>query len=64
MSSYMQKVGLKLFKGHLEQYAPPDPLYEYYNDAKGKQRRKKVITAFSPQLRTRFSGLIPLFFYI
>ncbi|KAG9314807.1 hypothetical protein JVU11DRAFT_3897 [Chiua virens] len=41
MSAYMQKVGLKLFKQHLENYTPPDPLYEYYNDAKGKQRRKK-----------------------
>ncbi|KAF8434117.1 hypothetical protein L210DRAFT_3554086 [Boletus edulis BED1] len=41
MSSYMQKVGIDLFKQHLDNYAPPDPLYEYYTDAKGKQRRKK-----------------------
>ncbi|KAI9568187.1 hypothetical protein HD554DRAFT_2100674 [Boletus coccyginus] len=41
MSAYMQKVGVKLFQQHLEGYAPPDPLYEYYSDAKGKQRRKK-----------------------
>jgi len=37
----MQKVGVKLFQQHLEQYSPPDPLYEYYTDAHGKQRRKK-----------------------
>ncbi|KIK80489.1 hypothetical protein PAXRUDRAFT_158549 [Paxillus rubicundulus Ve08.2h10] len=41
MSSYMQKVGVKLFQQHLDQYSPPDPLYEYYTDARGKQRRKK-----------------------
>ncbi|KAH0832880.1 hypothetical protein J3R83DRAFT_11832 [Lanmaoa asiatica] len=41
MSTYMQEVGVKLFRKHLEQYAPPDPLYEYYSDAKGKQHRKK-----------------------
>ncbi|KAF9223934.1 hypothetical protein BS17DRAFT_795963 [Gyrodon lividus] len=41
MSSYMQKVGVKLFQQHLEQYSPPDPLYEHYTDARGKQRRKK-----------------------
>ena len=54
MSAYMQKVGAKLFQQHLEKYTPPDPLYEYYTDAKGKQRRKKVNTAFSPQLRAHY----------
>lgn len=48
MSAYMQQVGVKLFRQHLENYAPPDPVYEYYSDAKGKQRRKKVSMAFSP----------------
>ncbi|KAF9236269.1 hypothetical protein BU15DRAFT_89212 [Melanogaster broomeanus] len=41
MSSYMQTAGVKLFQQHLEQYSPPDPLYEYYTDARGRQRRKK-----------------------
>ena len=54
MSAYIQNVGVKLFRQHLEQYAPADPVYEYYNDAKGKQRRKKVITA--SKLRIRFTG--------
>ena len=54
MSAYMQQVGAKLFRQHLEQYTPPDPLYEYYTDAKGKQRRKKVNTAFSLRLRAHF----------
>lgn len=45
MSTYMQNVGVKLFRQHLEHYTPPDPLYEYYTDTKGKQRRKKVNTA-------------------
>lgn len=48
MSNYMRDVGIKLFRQNLEQYAPQDPLYEYYTDAKGKQRRKKASTAFSP----------------
>ncbi|KIJ60363.1 hypothetical protein HYDPIDRAFT_161048 [Hydnomerulius pinastri MD-312] len=41
MSTYIQKVGAKLFEKHLEQYTPPDPLYEFYTDNRGRQRRKK-----------------------
>ncbi|KAH7884265.1 hypothetical protein F5I97DRAFT_1888111 [Phlebopus sp. FC_14] len=41
MSTYLRKAGTKLFEKHLEQYAPPDPLYEFYTDGGGKQRRKK-----------------------
>ncbi|KAF8557093.1 hypothetical protein OG21DRAFT_1505713, partial [Imleria badia] len=51
MSAYMQNIGVKLFRQHLENYTPPDPLYEYYTDAKGKQRRKKrdVPAGLSPR---------------
>ncbi|KAH7921712.1 hypothetical protein BV22DRAFT_1038312 [Leucogyrophana mollusca] len=41
MSSYLQKAGTKLFEQHLEQYSPADPLYEYYTDERGRQKRKK-----------------------
>lgn len=37
-----REVGLKLFKDHLEQYQPVDPLYETYTDNKGRQKRRKV----------------------
>ncbi|KDQ59090.1 hypothetical protein JAAARDRAFT_33820 [Jaapia argillacea MUCL 33604] len=40
-SSFAQKAGKKLFEKHLTQYTPADPLYEYYTDAKGKQKRRK-----------------------
>lgn len=42
MTSYLQKAGTKLFEKHLEQYQPQDPLYEFYTDSRGKQRRRKV----------------------
>ena len=45
--SRTRNTGAKLFRQHLEHYAPPDPLYEYY---KGKQRRKEASTAFPPRL--------------
>jgi len=31
----------KLFAKHLERYTPEDPLYEFYTDNKGKQKRRK-----------------------
>jgi hypothetical protein len=37
-----QKAGKRLFEKHLEQYAPQDPLYEFYTDDRGKQRRRQV----------------------
>src|SRR5690242_4516059 len=42
MSKLVGKAGKKLFERHLQQYAPEDPVYEYYTDAKGKQKRRKV----------------------
>lgn len=42
MTAIAQKAGLKLFEKHLQQYAPVDPLYETYTDAKGRQKRRKV----------------------
>jgi len=41
MTSYLQNTGIKLFAQHLEQYSPPDPLYEFYLDDRGRQKRKK-----------------------
>jgi hypothetical protein len=42
MTSYLQKAGTRLFEKNLEQYQPEDPLYEFYTDDRGKQRRRKV----------------------
>lgn len=36
-----KKAGKTLFENHLEQYAPQDPLYEFYTDDRGKQRRRQ-----------------------
>ncbi|KAF5393151.1 hypothetical protein D9757_001329 [Collybiopsis confluens] len=44
MDHILNSAGKKLFERHLEQYAPVDPLYEYYTDRKGKQRRKRAST--------------------
>jgi hypothetical protein len=44
-SALAQKAGLKLFQQNIQQYAPVDPLYETYTDAKGRQHRRKVRTA-------------------
>ncbi|KIK67823.1 hypothetical protein GYMLUDRAFT_36602 [Collybiopsis luxurians FD-317 M1] len=41
MDSIINSAGKKLFEKHLEQYAPSDPMYEYYTDKKGKQRRRR-----------------------
>ncbi|KAF8071609.1 hypothetical protein FPV67DRAFT_883930 [Lyophyllum atratum] len=43
MSALLGKAGKKLFERHLEQYAPKDPLYEFYTDDKGKKRRRKRV---------------------
>jgi hypothetical protein len=40
-SKIAKKAGMKVFERHLEQYTPKDPLYEFYTDANGKQRRRK-----------------------
>ncbi|KAJ3514656.1 hypothetical protein NLJ89_g2251 [Agrocybe chaxingu] len=40
MSALVGKAGKKLFENHLEQYAPADPLYEYYTE-NGKEKRRK-----------------------
>jgi len=40
-TSIGQKAGKRLFEKHLEQYAPQDPLYEFYTDDRGKQRRRQ-----------------------
>lgn len=42
MDSILQKTGKKLFEKHLEKYAAEDPLYEYYADDKGREKRRKV----------------------
>ena len=42
MSSFVESTGKKLFAKHLERYTPEDPLYEFYTDNKGKQKRRKV----------------------
>jgi len=42
MSALLGKAGKELFAKHIERYAPADPLYENYTDAKGRQRRRKV----------------------
>ncbi|TFK50228.1 hypothetical protein OE88DRAFT_1611224, partial [Heliocybe sulcata] len=36
-----QTYGKKLFQKHLEQYQPSDPLYEYYTNDRGKQKKRK-----------------------
>jgi hypothetical protein len=42
MSAILGKAGKKIFERNLEQYAPPDPLYEFYIDDRGKKQRRKV----------------------
>ncbi|KAJ8496654.1 hypothetical protein ONZ45_g12380 [Pleurotus djamor] len=40
-SALLGKAGKKLFEKHMEQYAPSDPMYEFYVDESGNQRRRK-----------------------
>jgi hypothetical protein len=42
MSSFVEATGKKLFAKHLEKYTPEDPLYEFYTNKHGKQKRRKV----------------------
>ena len=42
MTEFIGKAGKKLFARHIERYAPEDPLYEFYTDERGKQKRRKV----------------------
>lgn len=44
MTTLLNKAGKELFAKHLEQYAPQDPLYEFYTNDRGKQKRRKVRT--------------------
>lgn len=46
MSSLIGPTGKKLFAKHLEKYTPEDPLYEFYINKKGKQKRRKVKCPF------------------
>lgn len=42
MATYIgKKAGKKLFEQHLEHYTPQDPLYEFYTDERGRQRRRQ-----------------------
>lgn len=56
MTSYLQKAGTRLFEKNLEQYQPEDPLYEFYTDNRGKQRRRK--RAIPPGLSTRDAKIL------
>lgn len=40
-SAFAQKVGVKLFKKHLRNYEPADPMYETYVDKKGRTKRRR-----------------------
>ena len=42
MSYFLNKAGKDFFRKHMEQYVPPDPLYEYTTDNKGHKKRSKV----------------------
>jgi hypothetical protein len=42
MDAFLTKAGKRLFEKHIEQYAPPDPLYESYMDEKGREKRRQV----------------------
>jgi hypothetical protein len=46
MSSFIEATGKKLFAKHLEKYTPEDPLYEFYTNKHGKQKRRKVKLSF------------------
>lgn len=47
MNTFMETAGKKVFEKHLEQYAPSDPLYEYYTNNKGKQKKRRVLVPTS-----------------
>jgi hypothetical protein len=56
MTSYLQNAGMRLFQKNLEQYKPEDPLYEFYTDKRGKQRRRK--RAIPPGLSARDAKIL------
>lgn len=41
MNSFLQTQTTKLFRKHLEQYVPQDPMYETYTDSRGRQKRRR-----------------------
>jgi len=43
-----KQYGRKAFEQQLEHYTPVDPVYDYYTDAKGKKKRRKVRIGQAP----------------
>ncbi|KAJ3883936.1 hypothetical protein F5051DRAFT_2749 [Lentinula edodes] len=56
MDHFLNSAGKKLFERHLQQYAPTDPMYESYVDAKGKERRRR--RAIPPGLSSRDAKIL------
>ncbi|KIL61514.1 hypothetical protein M378DRAFT_166794 [Amanita muscaria Koide BX008] len=56
MSYFLNKAGKDLFRKHIEQYTPPDPLYDYTVDSKGKKIRSK--RAIPPGLSKRDAKIL------
>ncbi|KAH9475721.1 hypothetical protein JR316_0011280 [Psilocybe cubensis] len=56
MTTLLNKAGKELFAKHLEQYAPQDPLYEFYTNERGKQKRRK--RAIPPGLSKRDAKIL------
>ena len=42
MSTLLNSAGRRLFARHVAQYAPQDPMYESYTDARGRSKRRRV----------------------
>lgn len=42
MESFLLGRGKKLLSQRIQDFEPPDPLYETYTDNKGRQKRRKV----------------------
>ncbi|KAF7343462.1 hypothetical protein MVEN_01779000 [Mycena venus] len=40
-NALLNKAGKALFEKHLQQYAPSDPMYEEYTDARGRKKRRR-----------------------
>ncbi|KAJ3741494.1 hypothetical protein DFH05DRAFT_350600 [Lentinula detonsa] len=56
MDNLLNSAGKKLFERHLQQYAPTDPMYETYVDAKGRERRRR--RAIPPGLSSRDAKIL------
>ncbi|ETW82795.1 hypothetical protein HETIRDRAFT_243211, partial [Heterobasidion irregulare TC 32-1] len=41
MSTLLNSAGRRLFARHVAQYAPQDPMYEPYTDARGRSKRRR-----------------------